>query len=55
MFIFISALTSEVLKFSIKHSFEFVDLNEEVDPEGNPTELLCFPHTMIFIVHCEQC
>ena len=33
------ALTSEVLKFSIKHSFEFVDLNEEVDPEGNSMEL----------------
>jgi hypothetical protein len=33
-FYLFSALTSEVLKFAIKHSFEFVDLNEEVDPEG---------------------
>ena len=37
-----SSLTSEVLKFSIKHSFEFVDLNEEVDPEDD------FPDTVGF-------
>jgi hypothetical protein len=36
----ISALTSEVLQFSIKHSFEFIDLNEEIDPEGNRIKLL---------------
>ena len=37
-----SALTSEVLKFSIEHAFEFVDLNEEVDSEDD------FPDTVGF-------
>ncbi|XP_028399045.1 alpha- and gamma-adaptin-binding protein p34-like [Dendronephthya gigantea] len=31
----ISTLTSKFLEFSIKHSFEFIDLNEEEDPEDD--------------------
>ncbi|CAB3982511.1 Hypothetical predicted protein [Paramuricea clavata] len=38
-----SSLTSEVLQFSIKHSFEFIDLNEEIDPEDDFPDTVGFP------------